>query len=134
MNKLTLPHDAFVLVGDGRKALFLRNTGDDKFINLKTEQVFVDNNPATPAPACGNREAYRSGKLNTASRLVVPGFSCLLNQDKTYAMKKACRKMVKWHRLLHHEDRHLRVVEEAAGTATEHPFARSAVPIGAEHD
>ena len=84
--KLTLPHDAFVLVGDGRKALFLRNTGDDKFINLKTEQVFVDNNPATPAPACGNREAYRSGKLNTASRLVVPGFSCLLNQDKTYAM------------------------------------------------
>ena len=36
--KLTLPHDAFVLVGDGRKALFLRNTGDDKFINLKTEQ------------------------------------------------------------------------------------------------
>jgi protein required for attachment to host cells len=47
LNKLTLPHDAFVLIGDGRKALFLRNAGDEKFINLKTEQVFVDNNPAT---------------------------------------------------------------------------------------
>ncbi len=31
MNKLALPHDAFVLVGDGRKALFLRNAGDEKF-------------------------------------------------------------------------------------------------------
>ncbi len=47
MNKLTLPHDAFVFVGDGRKALFLRNAGDAKFPNLVTERVFVDANSAT---------------------------------------------------------------------------------------
>src|SRR5208337_4634853 len=47
MNKLALPHDAFVFVGDGRKALFLRNAGDEKFINLTTERVFVDDNPPT---------------------------------------------------------------------------------------
>jgi protein required for attachment to host cells len=47
MNKISIPHDAFVFVGDGRKALFLRNEGDEKFPNLKTEQVFVDNNPPT---------------------------------------------------------------------------------------
>ncbi|HTO65983.1 MAG TPA: hypothetical protein VMM15_32565 [Bradyrhizobium sp.] len=39
MNKLKIPHDAFVLVGDGRKALFLRNEGDEKFPNLKAERL-----------------------------------------------------------------------------------------------
>ena len=47
MTKLKIPHDAFVFVGDGRKALFLRNEGDEKFPNLKTERVFLDDNPAT---------------------------------------------------------------------------------------
>jgi protein required for attachment to host cells len=35
------------LVGDGRKALFLRNDGDEKFPNLKTERVFAEENPPT---------------------------------------------------------------------------------------
>jgi len=47
MNKLALPHDAFVFVGDGRKALFLRNAGDAKFPNLVTERIFAEANPAT---------------------------------------------------------------------------------------
>jgi protein required for attachment to host cells len=47
MNKLHLPHGAFVFVGDGRKALFLQNAGDEKFPNLRTDRVFVDNNPPT---------------------------------------------------------------------------------------
>ncbi len=48
MAKLIIPHDGFVFVGDGRKALFLRNDGDEKFLNLKTERVFVDQkNPPT---------------------------------------------------------------------------------------
>jgi protein required for attachment to host cells len=47
MTKLRIPHDALIFVGDGRKALFLRNAGDEKFPNLKTEQVFVDENPST---------------------------------------------------------------------------------------
>ena len=46
-NKINIPHDAIVFVGDGRKALFLRNAGDEKYPNLTTEQVFVDDNPAT---------------------------------------------------------------------------------------
>jgi protein required for attachment to host cells len=41
MAKLNIPHDAFVFVGDGRKALFLRNEGDEKYLNLKTEKVLV---------------------------------------------------------------------------------------------
>ncbi|MDI9847436.1 host attachment family protein [Rhodoblastus sp. 17X3] len=47
MSKLAIAHDAFVFVGDGRKALFLRNDGDEKFVNLVTERVFRDENPAT---------------------------------------------------------------------------------------
>src|SRR6266568_1533399 len=47
MDKLIIPHDAFVFVGDGRKALFLRNEGDAQLVNLVTERVFVDENPPT---------------------------------------------------------------------------------------
>ena len=42
-----IPHDAIVFVGDGQKALFLRNKGDGKFPNLVVEHVFVDHNPST---------------------------------------------------------------------------------------
>ncbi len=46
MHKIALPHDAFVFIGDGRKALFLRNEGDEKYANLVTERVMVgEENP-----------------------------------------------------------------------------------------
>jgi len=44
---LRIPHNAFVFVGDGSKALVLRNEGDAQLLNLKTERVFTDQNPAT---------------------------------------------------------------------------------------
>ena len=47
MTKLQIPHEALVFVGDGHKALFLRNTGDERFPNLKTERVIVEENPPT---------------------------------------------------------------------------------------
>ena len=33
---MTIPHDTLVLVADGRKALFLRNRGDEQQIDLRT--------------------------------------------------------------------------------------------------
>jgi hypothetical protein len=39
MKKLEIPHDAFVFVGDGRKALFLGNVGDEVFPNFRAERV-----------------------------------------------------------------------------------------------
>ncbi len=42
-----LPHDALVFIGDGRKALFLRNAGDETFANLRVERVFAEENPLT---------------------------------------------------------------------------------------
>jgi protein required for attachment to host cells len=44
---LRIPHDAYVFVGDGRKALVLRNEGNPQHPNLKTEQVFANDNPPT---------------------------------------------------------------------------------------
>ena len=71
MNKLAIPHDAMIFVGDGRKALFLRNDGDEKFPNLKTEQVFTDENPPTheqgtdkPGSAFARAGAHRRSSVD----------------------------------------------------------------------
>jgi protein required for attachment to host cells len=47
MTKVHVPHNAYVFVGDGRKALVLRNEGDAQYLDLKTERVFADDNPPT---------------------------------------------------------------------------------------
>ena len=44
---LRIPHGAHVFIADGRKALLLRNEGDATHPNLKTEQVFENDNPPT---------------------------------------------------------------------------------------
>jgi protein required for attachment to host cells len=60
---LKIPLDALVFVGDGRRALFLRNDGDAKFPNLRTERVFVDENP--PSHEQGTE---RPGRISKGSR------------------------------------------------------------------
>jgi protein required for attachment to host cells len=47
MADLLIPKDAWVFVGDGRKALFLRNRGTAFHPDLAVETVFVDDNPPT---------------------------------------------------------------------------------------
>ena len=70
MNKLRIPHNALVFVGDGRKALFLRNDGDEKFPNLKTETVFEDENP--PSHAQGTDRPGHIGKGSQRRSAVEP--------------------------------------------------------------
>jgi protein required for attachment to host cells len=40
MSKVRIAKGAWVLVCDGKKGLVLENVGDEKFLNLKTRQVF----------------------------------------------------------------------------------------------
>ena len=47
MNNLKIPRDGMIFVGDGRKALFLRNHGDAITPNLKVERVLSHPNPPT---------------------------------------------------------------------------------------
>jgi protein required for attachment to host cells len=45
--ELHIPHDALILVGDGRKALFLRNRGNPRRVALVVEQILEQDNPPT---------------------------------------------------------------------------------------
>ena len=45
---MQVPHNAFVLVADGRKMMFLRNEGDAEYPNLQVAKTLVGrHNPAT---------------------------------------------------------------------------------------
>lgn len=44
---LAIDHNAWVMVGDGRKALFLRNEGDAVHPNLQVISVLAQDNPKT---------------------------------------------------------------------------------------
>jgi protein required for attachment to host cells len=59
---LKIPHNALVFVGDGRKALFLRNVGDAISPNLRTEKVFEDVNPSTH-----DQGSDRPGRMSEAA-------------------------------------------------------------------
>ena len=50
---LNIPHNALVFVGDGRKALFLRNDGDAKFPNLTRRCLRRKIRPRTSRAATG---------------------------------------------------------------------------------
>lgn len=47
MRKSTIPHNALVVVGDGVRAIFLRNTGTVMNPQLAVENVFEHDNPPT---------------------------------------------------------------------------------------
>ena len=75
MSKFLIPHDAWVFVGDGKKALFLRNAGDEKFLNLKAERVFAEDNPPSQAGAPGKRpQESRSGRPG-GGRILTPCYT-----------------------------------------------------------
>lgn len=47
MGTLKVHYGAWVMVGDGKKALFLHNEGDDELLNLRRLDVEEKSNPAT---------------------------------------------------------------------------------------
>jgi protein required for attachment to host cells len=73
MTSIRIPHEAWILVGDGRKALVLRNEGDPNRPNLKTAQV-IDGGRVPPTAELGTdrpgravnaRDGRRSGMEQT---------------------------------------------------------------------
>src|SRR5258708_950357 len=40
-----VPHNSLILVGDGQKALFLRNRGNAQRVDLVVERIFAQDNP-----------------------------------------------------------------------------------------
>jgi len=47
MSKLTIRHGDWVIVCDGKKALVLENTGDEKALQLQTREVYEHPDPKT---------------------------------------------------------------------------------------
>jgi protein required for attachment to host cells len=72
MSKLKIGQGAWVIVCDGAKALVLENTGDEKFPNLKTREVYEQDDPKTheqgtdaPGRAINSIDARRSAMEQT---------------------------------------------------------------------
>ncbi|MEP7210469.1 MAG: host attachment family protein [Alphaproteobacteria bacterium] len=80
MSGLRISHDAWIMVGDGEKALILRNEGDEVYPNLKMVDVLHHDNPPTH-----EQVTDRPGRTHAS---VGPGSSAL---DET-----------NWHRLEKH--------------------------------
>ncbi len=67
---MQVPHNAFVVVADGRKMLFLRNEGDEVHPNLQVERKRVQDNPKDGDQAtdlAGSASSTRTAGANWAS-------------------------------------------------------------------
>jgi protein required for attachment to host cells len=139
VNKIAIPHDAFIFVGDGRKALFLRNDGDEKFPNLKTERVFAEENPPTheqgtdrPGRTSQSAGTHRSGSVGQTdwhhleeqrfTARVVAALEALVRDRKVPALVVVAppRTLADLRRDLH-PDVKKRVVAEIDKDLTKHP-------------
>jgi protein required for attachment to host cells len=63
--KPTISHNALILIGDGQKALFLRNKGTPQQLNLQVEHVLEQDNPATREQGT-DRPGRSIGSVGTA--------------------------------------------------------------------
>jgi protein required for attachment to host cells len=140
MSKLKIPHDAFIFVGDGRKALFLRNVGDEKYPNFKIERVFTDENPPTheqgtdrPGRVFKRAGTNRSGEVATTDwheleehRFVArtaAALEKLVRERKVTALVIAAppRALADLRHALH-ADVKKRIIAEIAKDLTKHPI------------
>lgn len=88
MAKLQLPHGALVFVGDGRKALFLRNQGDGTLPDLQVEQVFEHDNP--PNHEQGSEAPGRVSKaIHSGQRSAVEGIDWHNLEEHRFARRVA---------------------------------------------
>ncbi len=61
MSELKLPHDGWLVVADGEKALFLRNEGDEKFPNLEVFREMEQENPKAQDWAANKPGRFNDG-------------------------------------------------------------------------
>ena len=75
MSEFSVGNGAWVLVGDGRRALFFQNHGDAELLDLRVVETRIDENPATrdqgtdqarPQLCLQRRRAQRGGRCRLA--------------------------------------------------------------------
>jgi protein required for attachment to host cells len=67
--KPRVPYNSLVLVGDGQKALFLRNRGNAQHIDLIVERVLEQDNPATREQGTDRPGRRSTANLGTRSAM-----------------------------------------------------------------
>ena len=96
MNRISLPQNAYVFIGDGSKALFLRNSGDEKFPNLVTERVFEEENPATHEQGTDRPgRAFKRAKTNRRSGMDTTDWHNLEEQRFAKRVATAMQELVR---------------------------------------
>jgi protein required for attachment to host cells len=139
VTKLSIPHDAMVFIGDGRKALFLRNTGDEKFPSLQAERVFAAENPPTheqgvsrPTVAFAHAGSHRRGQIEQtdwhrleeqhfAERVAAALEDVVRKRNVPALIVVAPPKTLADLRQAFHADVKKRIVAEVAKDLTKHP-------------
>ena len=141
MTKLAIPHDAIVFIGDGRKALFLRNAGEEKFPDLRAERVFAEENPPThdqgtdrPAVAFAHAGSHRRGQIEQTDwhrleedrfigRVAAALEDVVRTRNVPALVIVAPPRMLADLRRAFHPDVQKRIVAEVAKDLTKHPIA-----------
>jgi protein required for attachment to host cells len=68
--EMRVPHNSFIVVADGEKALFFRNRGDGEYPNLIVEKKEVH-----PNPKDGDQKSDASGSAHSRMGTVRPAMS-----------------------------------------------------------
>ncbi len=139
MKRLSIPHGALVFVGDGQKALFLRNVGDEKFPNLAAERVFTDDNPPTHAQGADRPgRAFKRAATNLRSSMETTDWHELEKERFVGRVAAALEQLVRAEkakaiivvappgtlaelRQAFHEDVKRRIISEVNKDLTKHP-------------
>lgn len=93
MTSVSIRHNAWVMVGDGEKALFFRNEGDETYPNLQIIEVLEQDNPRT-----SEQGADRPGRTHSSM-----------------GTRRSAMQETNWHKLEKH--RFARQIAEALYTA-----------------
>jgi protein required for attachment to host cells len=95
LNKLSIPHGALVFVGDGQKALFLRNSGDEDFIHLVVGQAFSERTPPTHEQGTDRPgRAFKRAATNQRSSVEATDWHELEKEQFAARMASAMEKLV----------------------------------------
>lgn len=142
-----LPHDALVFVGDGCKALLLRNAGDEKYLDLRAERVFGEKDPPTHEQGA-DRPGVAVSRAQSQRRVSIEQTDWHRLEEERFAERvaKALEDMVRRHnvpaiviaappktladlRRVFHADVKAKIVAELRKDLTNHPIGEIATHI-----
>jgi protein required for attachment to host cells len=141
LNKLSIPHGALVFVGDGQKALFLRNSGDERFLDLTVQRAFSERTPPTHEQGTDRPgRAFNRANTNRRSSMEATDWHELEKEQFAARMASAIEQLVRAEdintivvvapprtlaelRRAFHANVRSRIVAEVAQDLTKHPVS-----------